>query len=108
MAAGTVLGILIFCSVLAGVFFASTRVLDALNGSGSRKPRVPQGGTMADQEWTVKDLTEALKVPIRCQCLLRHGAKRARNHRKGTIRQDLGRLRGNGSSAGPIDSVARC
>ncbi len=48
---------------------------------------------MADQEWTVKELTEALKrLPVDAKVYLRHGAERARNHRESTIREDLGRL----------------
>lgn len=61
MVAGTVLGVFIFFAVMASVFLVFTNVLDALNGSGFRNPRAPKEETMADQEWTVKELIEALK-----------------------------------------------
>jgi hypothetical protein len=60
---------------------------------------------MADMEWTVKDLTEALKtVPVRCEGLLRDGAKRPSGNWESGIRQGLGRVRRDGSTTRPIGS----
>jgi hypothetical protein len=48
---------------------------------------------MADKQWTVKDLTEALKqFPLEAKVYYEDGAKRSRRDRQSALRQSLGRV----------------
>jgi hypothetical protein len=57
---------------------------------------------MADKEWTVKELAEALKqFPLDAK-VYEMGPNGSRNDRQSAIRQSLGQGRHHGSATGPI------
>jgi hypothetical protein len=58
---------------------------------------------MANKQWTVEDLMEALKTyPSQAKVYYEMGPNGPGTNRESAIRRGLGRGRGNGSTTGPI------
>ena len=65
---------------------------------------IERGLTMAEEQWTVKDLVEALRqFPEEAKVYYEMGPNGPGTIRKGAIRQGLGRRRSDGSASGPLD-----